>query len=173
MSARREHFVYWMFDESDRCLYVGVTRHPEQRWRQHQTARPHMTDRVHYRKMAGPYAAGAARRIEKLQQNRLQPTYDRRIEATRRAALSLVPGLKPTKASTYGVWQKLRVLRERSGLKAKELSQTSGISTSYLSQLESGDRWPNATVTKKLAAALNVPYTVLERPASEKEGVAS
>jgi transcriptional regulator with XRE-family HTH domain len=72
----------------------------------------------------------------------------------------------------YGVWQELRVIRERTGWSSAELSKTSGISAPYLSQLESGDRWPNATVTKKLAVALKVPVSVLERPAEQKQAVA-
>jgi transcriptional regulator with XRE-family HTH domain len=69
---------------------------------------------------------------------------------------------------TYGVWQELRVLRERSGWASADLSKASGISAPYLSQLENGDRWPNARVTKKLADALKVPMSVLERPLAEK-----
>lgn len=60
-------------------------------------------------------------------------------------------------------WQELRVLRERTGLSGAELARQAGMARSYLSQLENGDRWPNATVTKKLADALRVPYTVIAR----------
>lgn len=73
---------------------------------------------------------------------------------------------------SYGVWQELRILRERTGWSSAELSRTSGVSTPYLSQLENGDRWPNATVTKKLAVALKVPVSVLERPADQKTSAA-
>lgn len=37
------------------------------------------------------------------------------------------------------------------------------MSLGYLSDLENGRREPNATVTKKLAVALNVPVSVLEK----------
>jgi transcriptional regulator with XRE-family HTH domain len=73
---------------------------------------------------------------------------------------------------TYGVWQELRVIRERTGWSSAELSRESTISAPYLSQLENGDRWPNATVTKKLATALKVPVSVLERPSEQKQDVA-
>lgn len=60
-------------------------------------------------------------------------------------------------------WLELRVLREKNGDSLTSLSKRSTVSLSYLSQLESGDREPNATVTKKLAIALNVPLSVLEK----------
>lgn len=70
--------------------------------------------------------------------------------------------------TNYGVWQELRVLRERTGWSSAMLSRESGVSAPYLSQLENGDRWPNATVTKKIAIALKVPMSVLERPIEQK-----
>ncbi|WKW86432.1 Cro protein [Mycobacterium phage ShroomBoi] len=73
---------------------------------------------------------------------------------------------------SYGVWQELRIIRERTGWSSAELSRESGVSAPYLSQLENGDRWPNATVTKKLAVALKVPVSVLERPAEQKNPAA-
>lgn len=72
----------------------------------------------------------------------------------------------------YGVWQELRVIRERTGWSSAELSRESGLSKPYMSQLENGDRWPNARVTKRLATALKVPVSVLERPVDEKDEVA-
>ena len=74
--------------------------------------------------------------------------------------------------TNYGVWDELRVIRVRTGWSSAGLSRESGISAPYLSQLENGDRWPNATVTKKLADALKVPVSVLERPIEEKEASA-
>lgn len=73
------------------------------------------------------------------------------------------------RATTYGVWRELRVLRERTGWTSADLSRESEVSAPYLSQLENGDRWPNPRVTKKLAEALRVPVSVLERPADEKD----
>lgn len=60
-------------------------------------------------------------------------------------------------------WLELRVLRTKNGDSLTSLSQRSGVSLSYLSQLESGDREPNARVTKALADALKVPISVLEK----------
>lgn len=76
------------------------------------------------------------------------------------------------RSTTYGVWRELRIIRERTGWASADLSRESGVSAPYLSQLENGDRWPNPRVTKKLADALRVPVSVLERPDSEKVSVA-
>jgi transcriptional regulator with XRE-family HTH domain len=73
---------------------------------------------------------------------------------------------------TYGVWKELRVIRERTGWSSAELSRESTVSAPYLSQLENGDRWPNPTVTKKLAVALKVPVSILERPDTERRDAA-
>lgn len=73
---------------------------------------------------------------------------------------------------SYGVWQELRVIRERTGWSSADLSRESKLSAPYLSQLENGDRWPNAKVTKQLAVALKVPVSVLERPIEQKSPAA-
>lgn len=79
--------------------------------------------------------------------------------------------------SRFGVWHELRVIRERSGWKSADLARKTKVgpgkhmSPGYLSDLENGHRWPNVTVTKALADALNVPFTVLERHDGEKEAV--
>lgn len=65
--------------------------------------------------------------------------------------------------SEFGIWQELRVTRTKDGQSLAELSRTSGISLGYLSDLEGGHRWPNATQIKKVAVALNCPMSVLER----------
>jgi transcriptional regulator with XRE-family HTH domain len=73
---------------------------------------------------------------------------------------------------SYGVWQELRIIRERTGWSSADLSRESKLSAPYLSQLENGDRWPNAKVTKQLAVALKVPVSVLERPIEQKTSAA-
>jgi len=60
-------------------------------------------------------------------------------------------------------WVQLRVIRTKDGHSITSLSKASGISVSYLSELESGKREPNARMTKKLAVALNVPVSILEK----------
>lgn len=71
----------------------------------------------------------------------------------------------------FGTWHELRVIRERTGFSAADLAKEAGMSPGYLSDLENGKRWPNAKMTKKLAVALAVPFTVLRR--DEEEQVAS
>lgn len=60
-------------------------------------------------------------------------------------------------------WMELRVLREKDGHSLTSLAAAAGISLSYLSDLENGRREPNARMLKKLAVALNVPVSVLEK----------
>lgn len=60
-------------------------------------------------------------------------------------------------------WQELRVIREKDGHSLTSLAKAAGISLGYLSDLENGRREPNATMTKKLAVALNTPVSVIEK----------
>ena len=63
----------------------------------------------------------------------------------------------------FGVWTELRVIRQKDGHTLSSLATEAKISLSYLSDLENGRRWPNPVQIKKLAVALNVPMSVLER----------
>lgn len=85
----RCHFVYWLFGAEGKCLYVGVTRRPEQRWRQHCKEKPLMAKQVVRRRMAGPYFYGTALRIERRQQDLLHPAYDKRGRERRATAARL------------------------------------------------------------------------------------
>lgn len=76
------------------------------------------------------------------------------------------------KDKDFGVWQELRIIRERSGWTSAGLAKEADMTPSLLSMLENGKRWPTPQATKKLSEALKVPYTVLERPPAEKEAVA-
>lgn len=87
MSARRDHFVYWMYDEAGRTLYVGITRFPEQRLRQHR--RKAWFPKVATKRMAGPFTKETARKLEREEQDELQPIHDVRQRAMRGRALSL------------------------------------------------------------------------------------
>ena len=55
------------------------------------------------------------------------------------------------------------MIREKDGYSLTSLAKAADMSLGYLSDLENGRREPNATVTKKLAVALNVPVSVLEK----------
>lgn len=61
------------------------------------------------------------------------------------------------------IWVELRVLREKDGHSLSSLARAAEMSLGYLSDLENGKREPNARMTKKLAQALNVPVSVLEK----------
>ena len=53
---------------------------------------------------------------------------------------------------------KVRYLRSTSGLTLKQLSQTSGISTAYLNEIEKGKKYPKMDKLYALAGALGIPY---------------
>lgn len=57
----------------------------------------------------------------------------------------------------------LVVLREKDGQTMTTLAKASGLSLGYLNDLEKGRRSGNARVIRKLADALNVPVSMLER----------
>lgn len=67
-------------------------------------------------------------------------------------------------ATHHTTWEELRVIRTKDGHTLTSLAKTAGISLGYLSDLENGRRWPNERVTRLLADALHVPYSVLEKP---------
>jgi len=59
-------------------------------------------------------------------------------------------------------WIELRVIRDKDGESLSGLARRAGVAVGHLSDLENGKRQPTAAVIKKLAAALNVPMSVLE-----------
>jgi len=61
------------------------------------------------------------------------------------------------------VWLSLRVIREKDGHSLTSLAKAAGTSAGYVSDLEKGRREPNAGITRKLALALNVPVSVIEK----------
>jgi hypothetical protein len=85
----REHFVYWLFDAEGNCLYIGMTRKPERRWRQHHWERPRMVAQVAYKRMAGPFLLEVARRLEREEQDEWQPRFDVRQNELRAKARRL------------------------------------------------------------------------------------
>ena len=66
-------------------------------------------------------------------------------------------------SNPYGVWHELRVLRTKDGQSITSLAAQAQMSLSHLSDLERGRQLPSAEVVRKLAVALNVPRSVLER----------
>ena len=54
------------------------------------------------------------------------------------------------------VGRRLKELREERSLSMYRLSQLSGVTQSYISRIESGDRMPTVDVLEKLCAGLNI-----------------
>ncbi|MDI3330661.1 MAG: helix-turn-helix transcriptional regulator [Micrococcus sp.] len=54
-------------------------------------------------------------------------------------------------------------MREKDGHTMASLAKTAGISPGYLNDLEKGRRDPGPQVTKKIAKALNVPASAIEK----------
>lgn len=57
----------------------------------------------------------------------------------------------------------LTALREKDGMTKKQLADATGLSPQYLGDIEAGRRGAKPDVMKKLAAALNVPLSAIER----------
>jgi transcriptional regulator with XRE-family HTH domain len=55
--------------------------------------------------------------------------------------------------------QRLEEIRKRKGWSQSKLSEESGVSQTYISELEAGKKQPTVTILKKLSKALNVPIT--------------
>lgn len=71
--------------------------------------------------------------------------------------------------TSHSTWLELRVLREKDGHSLSSLARAADMSLGYLSDLENGKRTPSAAITKRLARALNVPVSVLEKPRVDAE----
>ncbi|UVJ42849.1 helix-turn-helix domain-containing protein [Pseudomonas sp. LS1212] len=69
---------------------------------------------------------------------------------------STKPSTAPAATELPGL-ESLRVLREAKGLALEALARTVGISPSYLSMIESGERLPDAAIRRSLAWELGVP----------------
>jgi transcriptional regulator with XRE-family HTH domain len=80
--------------------------------------------------------------------------------------------MTPTTEPDTRPWTELRVLRAKDGHTLTTLATAAGMSLSYLSELESGRREPNPRITKRLAEALNVPMSMLEKRRHDQAGAA-
>lgn len=61
-------------------------------------------------------------------------------------------------------WIALQVLREKDGQTIADLARKAGVARGHLCDLENGKRTATPKVIYKLAKALNVPLSMLERP---------
>ena len=69
-----------------------------------------------------------------------------------------------------GLASAVRTLRERGGLSRAELAERAGISTSWLSRIESGAYDPSWGSMRRVARGLGVSMEVLSEVAEENEG---
>lgn len=67
------------------------------------------------------------------------------------------------------VGERLRALRKERGWRLEDLSERVGISRSYLSRIESGEREPSIAALFAVAAAYDVPFHSLFEPEQESE----
>lgn len=76
-----------------------------------------------------------------------------------------VPGARPVRAkdSLRTLGKRIRALRERRGLTQEDFARRSGISISFASLLERGERSPSYDTLVQVAAALEVPLAELFR----------
>jgi transcriptional regulator with XRE-family HTH domain len=63
----------------------------------------------------------------------------------------------------------IRLCRIQRNLNQSELAESADISVSYLSLLERGKRDPNFSTVERIAAALNVPVSILVFLAADEE----
>lgn len=69
--------------------------------------------------------------------------------------------LIPAEAARIGLGDKIRMARQEKGLSLKDLSAKTGISFTYLSEIERGVLHPAVDTLGKIAAALEVPLSML------------
>ncbi len=65
--------------------------------------------------------------------------------------------------------EKLRYLRQRDDLTMKQLADKLGVSDSYVSQMQTGDKVPNVAMLVKIADVFNVTLDQLARDDLEIE----
>lgn len=70
---------------------------------------------------------------------------------------------KATTVTTHGVWDALRDARTSRGRTLTALAADTGYSLSHLSDLERGRRLPSPQAVRRIADALKVPMTLIDR----------
>ncbi|NTU73744.1 helix-turn-helix transcriptional regulator [Candidatus Roizmanbacteria bacterium] len=55
-----------------------------------------------------------------------------------------------------GIGENIRILRKQKGLKQNELAQELDISPNYISQIESGKKYPSLRIIERISKVLNV-----------------
>lgn len=63
--ARREHYVYWVYDASDVLLYIGCSMNLRRRWSEHRSDHREWINFAARFRVQGPYNYETARRMER------------------------------------------------------------------------------------------------------------
>ena len=80
------------------------------------------------------------------------------------------PPVQDASGHLQGLARRIRGLRERRGLTQEELAERSGISVSFASLLERGERSPSYETLVQVAGALGVPLAELFRVEEDEAG---
>ena len=92
-------------------------------------------------------------------------------EAGGRPSASRAPGAPLPRAPLEGLARRIRGLRERRGLTQEDFARACGISVSFASLLERGERSPSYDTLLQVASALGLPLAELFRePAGDADG---
>jgi predicted GIY-YIG superfamily endonuclease len=68
-----DHFVYWLLNADDECIYVGSTYDPVRRWTEHYRR---LGEEIATRRLAGPFTRREAFAKELSEMKRLAPKYN-------------------------------------------------------------------------------------------------
>lgn len=104
----RDHYVYRAFDEFGLLLYIGCTKQPEMRWKQHVSASA-WTQYAQRFTLAGPFTRKKALSIEAAAIEAEEPHFNcsaehkRSIVDNQRAERRLFAELKRTRPELFGV----------------------------------------------------------------------
>lgn len=75
--TRREHFVYRVYDDADRLLYIGCTNRPALRWSEHRAwSRDGWPQKARRFRVSGPYNYDTARSRERDEIEELDPRHN-------------------------------------------------------------------------------------------------
>lgn len=69
------------------------------------------------------------------------------------------------------ITKKIRELRENKGMSQAELAKAAGLSTTYISLMESGKKSPTLKSLEKISTALDIPFPVLSFMSLSEEDI--
>lgn len=74
--ARREHYVYWVYDASGVLLYIGCSMNPRRRWSEHVADKREWIGFAARFRLQGPYNYETARRLERAAIDSHEPPFN-------------------------------------------------------------------------------------------------